>query len=236
MTKKQLISKIKKLEQIRPSQDWVFLTKKRLLEQEETPDFSFNELVIGLRFVLGHKLVFSSLSALIVLIGVFGFSQQSMPGDTLFTIKKATEKGLAVFVAEDEQPKRKLELANKRLNDLTKIAENNTVDNLASAINEYKEMILDAAESLTNKELGQEIVLEVKKLEENKERVEALGVIIDNGHELDNVLTQLIEREIKDLEDRTLNEEEKQVLEQIKQDFEDKEFSQALEEILMFNQ
>jgi hypothetical protein len=236
MTEKQLISKIKKLEQIKPRQDWVFLTKERLLEQEKAPVFSFNEIVIGLRFVLGHKLAFSSLAVLIVLIGVFGFSQQSVPGDALFTIKKATEKGLAVFIAEDGQSKRKLELANKRLDDLTKIAQNNTVNNLSPAINEYKEMISEAAESLVNKELGQGIVLEVKKLEENKQRVEALGVVIDNGQELDNVLSQLIQREIKDLDDSILNEEEEKVLEQIKQDFENREFLQALERILMLNQ
>lgn len=236
MTEKQLISKIRKLEQIKPRQDWVFLNKKRLLEQENPSVFSFNELAIGLRFVLGHKLAFTSLAVLMILIGVFGFSQQSVPGDTLFTIKKATEKGLAVFIAEDHQPKRKLELVNKRLDDLTKIAENNTVDNLAPAINEYKEMISQAAESLANKELAEEIVSEVKKLEENRQKVEALGVVIYNGHELDNVLAQLIEREIKDLENRILNEEEKQVLEQINQNFENREFSQALEKILMLNQ
>ncbi len=105
MTEKQLISKIRKLEQIKPRQDWVFLTKKRLLEQEKPFVFNFNELVIGLRFVLSHKLVFANLAVLIVLIGVFGFAQQSVPGDALFTIKKATEKGLAVFIAEDESGK-----------------------------------------------------------------------------------------------------------------------------------
>jgi len=236
MTEEQFISKIKQLQQIKPRQDWVFLTKKRLLEQEKPIVFSFNELAIGLRFVLGHKFVFANLAVLIVLIGVFGFAQQSVPGDTLFTIKKATEKGLAVFIAEDEQPKRKLELVNKRLNDLTKIAQNNAVNNLAPAINEYKKMISEAAESLANRELGEEIVLEVKKLEENKRKVEALGVVIGNGRELENVLSQLIEREIKDLEVRILNEEEKEVLEQIKQDFENREFSQALEKILILNQ
>lgn len=251
MTKAEIISKLNELRQIKPTQEWVFLTKQRILNQEPElevlqgqtlQDFKWRDLLIGLRFVLGHKFAFVSLAVLMVLIGTFSFAQNSMPGDALFIIKRATEKGLAVFVSDKDQPKARLELANKRLNDLTKIAQGNLVENLAPAIKEYKAMASEAAKSInkdgSKKDLEKvkEIVLEVKKLEENKQKIESLGVVLDNGEELNNALAQLIEEEINDLESRTLTEEQNAVLEEIKNDFEQGKLSQTLEKILLLNQ
>jgi hypothetical protein len=45
----------------------------------------------------------------------------------------------------------------------------------------------------------------------------------------------LVEKEIKDLEGRTLAKDQQEVLEGIKSDFEAKNYSQALEKILLLN-
>ena len=56
---------------------------------------------------------------MVILIGVFGFAQNSVPGDSFFSLKKIAEKGTAVFVSEKGQAKHDLEVAGKRLDDLT---------------------------------------------------------------------------------------------------------------------
>lgn len=241
MTEKQLISKIKELRQIKPRENWVFLTKQRILEREavkQTHTFGLDELITGLRFVLGHKYAFASLVILIVLVGTFGFAQKSLPGDSLYLVRKMTEKSQAVFSFEGNQSKRNLELANKRLDDLTKIAQSNSVKNLATAINEYKATVSEATKSLiedSEKDLEKvkEIVLEVRKLKENRQKVKALGVVIDGTEELNNALAQLVEREIKDLESRALTQEQEQILEEMKQDYENSLYYQSLERILL---
>lgn len=252
MTEKELISKIIKLKEIEPRKEWVFLTKHRIFSDfEKNPVaedirrvrtlIGFNDLIWGLRMVFQHKYAFAFLIILVVLIGTFGFSLNSVPGDSLYSVKKIAEKGQTIFISESKEVPKNLELTNKRLDDLAKIAQNNEVNKLAPAIDEYKEKASEAAKLLSGRtetakqEEVKEIAIQVKKIEENKEKIEALGVEIGETEELDNALALLIEREIKDLESRTLTEEQLNELEQIKQDYEAGSYSAALEKILMFN-
>jgi len=236
-TEKQLVSKLQELRQIKPSNDWVVFTKEQILGKEESSRsvfrFTLDLFLKGEGFVFRHKPAFAFALAIVILIGVFGFAQNSVPGDSLFTLKKITEKGTTVFVSEKNQAKHNLETANKRLDDLTKIAQENEVKNLAPAINEYKESVSKAAESLATMESVKEIVEEIKKLEEKEEKIKSLGIEIGESEEMHSALAKIVEIEIKDLEKRTLFEEQEEILAEVKQDYEAGNYSQALEKILL---
>ena len=125
MTEKQFIAKIKELKQIKPKENWVYFTKDQILNEnnlisEKNPEFSFSfisfikEIQRGERFVFRHKPAFAFLTVLAIFIGVFGFTQNSVPGDSLFSLKKIAEQGQSVFISEKNQPKHNLEIVNKR--------------------------------------------------------------------------------------------------------------------------
>ena len=236
MTENELISKIKELKQIKPKQDWVFLTKEQILSKKE--EVSSPSFIRVMRFMFGHKLAFSSLVVFLVLIGTFSFAQKSLPGDTLFFIKKAVEKSQVVFVSEAEKPKFKLDQAKKRLQDLTKIAEANDTKKLAPAINEYQASMSEVAETLAkeeDKEKLKEIVLEVQKLEEKEERIKSLSVEMERNIDLDYILVLTIINHIKDLETRSLTEKQREILVEIKEDVENEDFEAALIKSLEIN-
>jgi hypothetical protein len=245
MTEKQLIAKIKKLKQIKPKEDWVYFAKNQILNETLEPEKTSLSLVTfikeiqrGERFVFRHKPAFAFLTVLAVFIGLFGFTQNSVPGDSLFALKKIAEQGQAVFISQKDQPKHNLEIANKRLDDLFKIAEENEVANLATAINEYQETVSKAAESLAkadNPDIN-EINDVIKKLAEKEEKVKSLGIEIGEAEELNNVLAKIVEAEIIELEDKELSSEQEEVLIKIKQDYETGDYSNALENILLLNQ
>jgi len=233
MTEKQLISKIKKLRNIKPDQDWVVFTKDNIMGKEKKFSFSalINDFYKGERFVFNHKPAFAFLTVLLIMIGLFGFSQNSVPGDSLFTLKKITEKGQGVL--EKDEVKRNLALVDKRLDDLAKIAEDNDVNKLAPAINEYQETVSNVADSLEdNPKNIQEIVGTIKELEGKQEKIKSLGIEIGDNEKLDNVLGQIVQNEINDLETKILSEEQEQELNQAKELFEQEEYSEALEKIL----
>ena len=244
-TEKQLISKLQELRQIKPSNDWVVFTKEQIFgpslaearKEKTRPEFSFisfiKEIQRGERFVFRHKPAFAFAFAMLIFIGVFGFAQNSVPGDSLFTLKKITEKSTIVFVSEKNQAKHDLEVAGKRLDDLCKIAQENEVKNLAPAINEYQESVSKAAESLATMGSVKEIVEEIKKFEEKEEEVKSLGIEIGESEELHNALAKIVETEIEDLGNRTLIGEQEEVLAEVKQDYEQGNYSQALEKILL---
>ena len=229
MTEADLVKKIQELKKIRPRKDWVVLTKTQILGEEPK-----------ILFFPFFKPALATVTAFGILFGIFGFAQNALPGDTLYSIKKITEKGRAVFVSEKELPKYNLEIANKRLEELNEIVQTNQVKKLAPAIGEYQASISQAAKNLTQikepkqvLEIGEKIV----ELKQNTEKVRSLGVATDGTEELEkeyeNTACRIVEQEIEGMEKRTLTEKQEKLLPEIKEDYQAGNCSQALEKLLL---
>jgi len=244
MQEKELIHKIQELRQIKPRKDWVVLTKERILAEE--PKISLLPF-----FRYRYKLVFVPVTVIsvLIIIGLFGFAQNTVPGDFLFPVKKVTEIAQVSFSSSVEKPTAHLKLANKRLEDLSKITQANQVRNLGPAIEEFQASIVEATKGLIEMDVNvtssdpmilQEIVAETQKLEENKEKIEAvLGTMIGDTRELENAISQLEKQMavylIADLENRTLTEEDQKLLEEAKENFEAGDYFKALENIWLLS-
>ena len=236
LTEKQLIAKIRGLKQLKPDTSWVILTKENIIGKEETSLSKWAWFFTGERFVFNHKLAFSALTVLIVFVGVFGFAQNSVPGDSLFSLKKITEQGQSYFVSAENQSKHNLELANKRLDDLTKIATKNEVSKLAPAMSEYEESVGKVVQGLANNEnsyILNELATEIQKLGEKEEQVKSLGIEIGQNEELNSLLADIVGKEILDMESRELTEKETEVLNSVKFEYEQGNYSKALEILLL---
>jgi len=244
MTEKELIGKIRKLRQIRPRKDWVLLTKTQILGEEiaergRTPVWAFSQ------FRLSYRPVFISLLALIVLMGTFGFAQNSLPGDILYPIKRITERSRAIFVSQEEQPELQLELTNKRLEELNQIAQTNQVKNLAPALSEFEKTKITAKKEVVNliKNKPKEEAIKVAKdiapkladLNEKEKKVYATLNIESTEESNQTAEKAVVEILIKDAENSTLTDEQKLLLEEAKVDFSAGNYSQALEKILILS-
>lgn len=238
MMEKDIIKKIQELKQIKPSKEWVVLTKKQILGEMPGYRERFIEVLETLPKVLVQsKLAYATVTLFLIFIGLFGFTQNTVPGDFLFTIKKVAEQTQGVFVPEKGQTKYSLEIVNKRLQDLTKVAIDNQTNKIIPAINELQASVSDAANSLNNEEIKRdpqaikEIAQEVKKIEENKQRVESFGIVIGENNELgelNNALSQMVQKQIGELEKSSLTEVQQTLLAWAKIDFNDKNYSEAL--------
>lgn len=237
MTDTNLVRKIQLLKEIRPRKDWVLLTKKEILGEEPNLREQFSTF---LRVSFQFKPVFATLVVLVVLMGSFGLAQNSLPGDPLYTLKKIREKGQAVFVSEEDLPRHNLEIANKRLEELTEIAQTNQVKKLASALSEFQSSVSEAAQNLAKikepekaHEAARVLVAEIQKLEENKQKVEIFGVVVGNAQEIEDAMCQLVEREIEDL--GTLSEKQEEFLAEAEEYLEEGKCTVAFEKILILS-
>jgi len=230
MDEKTLIGKIEILGQIKPRKSWVVLTKKRILGEERTlPGLFLDSFRVFQGLFFQYRLALASLILLFVLGGTFAFAQKSLPGEPLFMVKKITEKTRAVFVAENERPKVQLELANRRLEDLAKIAETNDVRKLAPAIDEFQANVSEAAKNLAKaKTVGKDIIVQTQELKKNTEKVEKTLATQIGTEELENVYKDIAEREIKDLENSSLTESQTKILAEAKEYFQAGDYSNAL--------
>lgn len=234
MDEKQLISKIKELREIKPSQNWVVSTKVRVLGEDKKTDL-VSVLEFFPRLILRYnQLAFACLVFFVFVIGAFGFAQGALPGDPIYVLKRITEKTQLAFVSEQDLPRAQLGLANKRLEELNKIAQTNQVGKLAPAIQEFQANISKAAQDLSKAKNPnvKDIVAQTKKLEDNKKKIESLGVVVGDTKEFDNALAQLVGRELKDFGARTLTDEQKRILISAAEDYWAGNYSGALEKLL----
>lgn len=244
ISEQQLISRIKGLNQIKPRKDWVFLTKTRILgEASSEKGISIWEVLP--RILFHPKLAIASALTIFTILGLVGFTRNSLPGDPLYAIKRVGEKTQAVFISEEKQPGAQLELANKRLNELTKIAESNQIKKLASALQEYQASIGQAAKNLTQQKSAttsdpsviKNIAQQTQKLEDTKNRLERIygiaGLEAKEGENPTKIITDWL---IKDLEKRTLTEDQADLLSEAKESFSIEDYNTALIKILQLSE
>jgi hypothetical protein len=237
MTENELIAKIRELRQIKPDKDWVVLTKSQILGEDSVTQHR----VLSNIFFPPLRLVYTGLVVVFILFGLFGFAQNSLPGDLLYPIKKIVEKSQAIFVSEKELPKYNLEIANKRLEELNQIAQTNQAKKLAPAVNEVQASISETAKNLVkSKKIDREIIEKSLELAKNKERAEkSLGINIGNEEteeSLNDFYKTQAEYLINDLKNRTLTEEEKIALEKAEKEFISGNYLEALTIILNLSQ
>lgn len=259
MTEKEVIDKIIQLRQIKPSKQWIVFTKNRILEEEKTSQsfiFSlkqiFLELFSWLFFSPARTALVSGSTLVILFFGVVGLAQNSLPGDLLYPLKKLTEKSRAIFVSEEEKPKTTLELADKRIEELTKIVENNQVSKLPSALEEIKTTkkiakrelakIIEKKPKSEALKITKEITPKLIEIEEKEKKVySSLGIEKsdeENSNKENNQLAEkkIVEILIQDLKNSSLTKNQKELLSQAEDYFGKNDYLSALEIILQLSQ
>lgn len=94
LTDKELINQVRKLSQIKPEKDWVFLTKKQILG-EAKHNFGFFPFL---------KPALASFAVILVLMAVLGFAKSALPGEPLYAIRKAAHWGRTLLASGEEKP------------------------------------------------------------------------------------------------------------------------------------
>lgn len=252
MQEKELISGLKQLKQIKPKKEWVVFSKAKIFEIEAKPavlkPFLRDKISMVLdvfpRFSLAHgyRYAFASLVFMFMIgASVFIYAQSALPGDALFSLRKAGEKARTLVASEPATSKFLLQVTNDRLNDLAKIAGSSQSKNLAPAIKEFQASAKETALNIKNMKNVQglnnnkDIVMQAKKIEDAKQKVEALGVVIGDT-DLDNAMADIVQMQIKDLDGKILTDKQNEELTEAEKNYEDKDYNSALEKLIDLTQ
>ena len=259
MTESELIKKIQELKDIKPSQNWVISCKNRILEEgrldaavsdtDRHKVSTISEFFRFIRFTADYrptlKPALVAMACFGVIIGLFGFTQNTVPGDLLYPAQKVMEITRVTFSDQEHKSIVHLKFANKRLEDLKKIAENNNVRNLAPTLKEFQANLSDAVNDLaginanvtsSDPTIIKGLVQQTQELEKNIQKAKSLGIVFDGSEEeeWEKAKADLVGREIEDLETRIEGEEGESLLEEIKALYQNKDYTGALEKILLF--
>lgn len=205
--------------------------------------FGFWRILAGERFAFGKGL---ALIFTIATIGLFGFGQNSTPGDALYPLKRVVLQGEAILLSQDRATLH-LKAAADSSQALKEAAELNDTQKLAIALQEYKENIKKATEALdkgpkdTSKilkitSLVNQIQNDARELENKlktelaKEEREALAQ--KTLEEATNELRNLLLRELQDISSASLNEEQEKLLKEAWAAFEQEDYAKVMEDIV----
>jgi hypothetical protein len=237
MVEADLIKKIQLLKNVEPRKEWVFLIKKEIFKEEISQN-KFSQIVDFLPRMNYWKFLVPAMSFCLPFI-LLAVSQNALPGDALYSVKKLTEKTQSVFVSGTEKTNVQLGFVNKRLEELNQIVAADQKNKIAPAFKEYQASMSEAVKNLvaTKNTDVSKIIQQTKNIEENKQKAEALGVKLsetDDG--LNAALASLVDREIKDLESRNLNDGQQELLAEVKTAYQSGDYNLALEKILQATQ
>jgi len=163
---KDLISKIKELKKIEPSQEWLVSARNDLMSGIEPEIGFFQWLRQPQQFALITCLILIFLGGPWLTLEA---SKPSLPGDLLYSVKKANEGLQMTITSEDNKTQLKVEFAGRRLEELVKISED------SGKINEVKGIVSDLKDNLeeasvyADKISETEIIAVAKKTQKIKE-------------------------------------------------------------------
>ncbi len=231
MNDKQLIAQLQELKQIKPRKDWVVSLKKEIVGEQ--PKFGSQILSIFEvlpRIISQRKLAYVVVTTFLIIVSIFGLS--------LIPISNNSQLEEAALLAAANESRHSLESVNQKLEILVETAKNEKVDKIT--IQDIDQSIAEASKTITEKIVKnpkalKEIVGVVKMLDQNRKslRTLTLGVAIDSDYQLNNVLQPLVEKQIEELEGTSLNEKQQIELREIKGLYDEGQYADALEGILL---
>jgi hypothetical protein len=226
MEEKQILKQLKKFRKIQPEKNWVLSTKKQILGEDfqTFPIFQF---------------LFSSLAAIsLFFLALFQFSNFALPGEPLYVFKKAKENFLAKLKKEKE-PEIKIEALKNRTEELKEITKANDTKKLPKGLEELKNQAKETSKVLSQTKVKPKDLKKVMASLQNIKEVEkSLGINLESESEIKEYQKSLkdqLKLIIEDLEQRSLSENQKEILESAKKDLENDNLESALTKVLSLN-
>ncbi len=233
MKEKDIIKNLKMMKEITPDSEWVLKNKRALLGEEES--FSiiseirdlFNNIIFAYKFVSVLIVAVFSFTSIVV------YAQNSLPGDALYSVKRATEKAQFAFRQGDDVTLN-FEIAQRRLAELDRAVSNSSPKNLNPAIEEFQAIVSEASKKAMLSEDINLIAEEIKKIEEGKKRMGSLEIENEDFNKLKiRIACKRTEDLISFTETRTLTERQEELFEDAIKHYEEGECYKAEEIILV---
>jgi len=119
---KKLINQIRELKQIKPDSAWSASVRAQIVGHEEVGQKQSILTIFG-NALFQYRIAFASLVIFMMAGGTIALAQNALPGEPLYAVKRATEKGMALVAGKDKIAAANLELAAKRLKEIDLISQ-----------------------------------------------------------------------------------------------------------------
>lgn len=215
MEQEKLITALKELKNISPRKEWVGLAKVQLFQ---TPKVMVPQKAMFTGWFAPRRLAYSFAALLVVVVGVYGALNFSMPSGNLSTASLAdAENTVAIFKVKSQN--------------LSQAPKNKTQD-VSAALKEVKVAAKNVTDAIkSNPQLASKVALEVNN---NKTYLDVAGA--NTSSEVSDMYEAIVTPLIADLDNRTLTKEEQVEFDRIKTSLKKtKDYTTALRDILLIS-
>jgi len=214
LTSAQLICQLKSLKEIKPRKEWAILLKSQILVgsapkkivKVRAQQVSISNVLSSIFFQ--RKFAYAFALVLLLAIGFFGFTQHITVDN-----KAVLSQGVAAL--------------RNSVNDLA------TQGKTEMVINEIKASALELAKNLKAKPADLTVMKEIAV--SFKTLADVTGVDLSANPDVESLYQAVVESQIADLEKSTLTDNQNEALEEIKELYNNKKYTEALEKILLIN-
>lgn len=169
MENQDLVKKLKNLRKVQPSQEWFDLTRDNLINQINWEKRTYSQHSSGfLNWMRSFQPVALIVCLLMIFVGgpwlTIMASEVSLPGEFLYSIKRASEGIQTKVASKEKQSELHLEFAYRRLEEFTKIARESSSEKevkTKQVIDDLKNNLADVSANL--KDISKENALTVVK-------------------------------------------------------------------------
>jgi len=212
MIEKDLYEKIRKLKGIKPSQEWTNLTRHNLTTRIDF-DTRFDVRPSFLSWLKEPQALALVMSLILIFIGgpwlTIKASQPSLPGDLLYSVKRASEGIQTTVASEENKTNLQVEFAHRRLEELNKISKDSSSDEKTEktkqVVNDFKNNLAGISQYVGNasKEQAIEVARKTKKIKEDLDNmpVEMKDELAEAEKTIEEISDQVLTVLIKDRDD-----------------------------------
>lgn len=178
MDNKDLIGKIKGLKKVEPSKEWLVSARQDLMKE-----IGFEEPMGFFGWLRHSESMALAFCLILIFIGgpwlTLKASQLSLPGELLYTVKRAGENVQSVTTLGDKKNQLQGDFACRRLEELARITGNEPFLNETDA--KAKKVVVDFKDNLANfsqnidtisKEQAVAVVIQTKKIKDNLDKAQ----------------------------------------------------------------
>lgn len=237
MNQKELINSIKQLKEIKPRKEWAILVKSQILLEKQVElqvpvrqakSAGFAEIISSV--FLQRKMAYAFAVVLFLVVGVFGFANYTVPGDLLFPVKKIAEQSQAALTGQPGL----ITTLNNRINDLAQIAKDGRRGNIPSAISEISANVSELA-----RDIKANPIRDSKTIKEIANSLKTLasvpGTDLTGNPDVKDLYQTVVQSQIDDLQKTTLTDEQKEILSEVEDLYDQGKYTDALEKVLLIN-
>jgi hypothetical protein len=239
ITEKQLIENLKALKEIKPNQEWATLLKSQILSENtkfeavKLPAEKFGILETISSVFFQKKFVYSFAAFAFVIVGLIGFAQSTVPGDLLFPVRKISEQSTAALSGKAVL-KQDVATLNNRINDLAQVAKQGKKDNVPSAISEISTNVSALAKALKENPVNDPET--IKDIADGLKVLASVpGTDLSENPDVIDLYKTVVQSQIEDIEKTTLTAEQKEIMAEVRDLYDNGKYLDALEKILLIN-